>query len=82
MLQDDVLDETLKALGVEYSHANEELLRPSHIEEQRTNAALQVWMIQPTFVFSVNAESWKTRCADVVLKILLNHARFPVNVTR
>ena len=38
--EDDVIRNTLGAIGVAYSHLNDDILVPSHIEEERTRRIL------------------------------------------
>jgi len=40
--EQDVIQKTLNAIGVRYSHMNDEILVPSRIEEERTKQALLV----------------------------------------
>lgn len=46
----DVIQKTLNAIGVRYSHINDELLKPSRIEEERTKDTLRV---RPNHSFSL-----------------------------
>jgi len=39
--EEDVIQRTLNAIGVAYSHVNDELLQPSRIEEERTKDTLR-----------------------------------------
>ena len=40
--EQDVIQKTLNAIGVRYSHMNDEILVPSKIEEERTKQTLLV----------------------------------------
>ena len=43
--EQDVIQKTLNAIGIKYSHHNDEILVPSRIEEERTKTLLVCWIV-------------------------------------